>query len=38
MFEFIKFVFSSLFIWLGFIIAIGVACDGIAKIIRAIRK
>jgi len=38
MLEILKFIFSNFWIWLGVIIIIAVICDGIAKIIVAVRK
>lgn len=36
--ELIKFIFSDFFIWLGFVIILAVALDGLADIIQAIKK
>lgn len=34
----IEFIFSSPFVFLGILILIGAVCEGIAEIIKAIRK
>ena len=37
MIEILQFIFSGFYVWLGLLILIGVTCDGIAKIISALR-
>jgi len=38
MIEFIKWIFSDFFIWLGVVIIIGMIFTGIVEIIQALRK
>ena len=36
--EFVRFIFSSCWVWLGFVILVGTVCAGVADVVKSCRR